>query len=76
MAKLVTGAQSINALLGEISQAAEQQGLGVAQVGQSVTGLDEMTQRNAALVEQTAAASAQMRQRADSLVTAVARFTL
>ena len=76
MAKLVTGAQSINALLGEISQASEQQGRGVAQVGQSVSGLDEMTQRNAALVEQTAAASAQLRQRAESLVTAVARFKL
>jgi methyl-accepting chemotaxis protein len=76
MKQLVGGAKSINKLLGEIAVASEQQGRGVEQVGQSVSGLDEMTQRNAALVEQTAAASAQLRQRAESLGQAVARFKL
>ncbi len=74
MKKLVVGAKSINRLLSEIAVAAEQQGRGVEQVGHSVTGLDEMTQRNAALVEQTASASTELRQRAESLVEAVARF--
>lgn len=74
MKQLVVGARSINKLLGEIAVASEQQGRGVEQVGQSVSGLDEMTQRNAALVEQTAAASAQLRQRAQSLGEAVSRF--
>ena len=74
MKQLVVGARSINKLLGEIAVASEQQGRGVEQVGQSVSGLDEMTQRNAALVEQTAAASAQLRKRAESLGEAVSRF--
>jgi methyl-accepting chemotaxis protein len=74
MKKLVTGAKSINRLLCEISAASEQRGRGVEQVGQAVSGLDEMAQRNAALVEQTAAAAAQPRQRAESLVQAVAKF--
>ncbi len=76
MKKLVVGAKSINKLLSEIAVASDQQGRGVEQVGQAVSGLDEMTQRNAALVEQTAAASAQLRQRAESLVQTVARFKL
>ena len=48
----------------------------VAQVGQSIHELDQTTQQNAALVEQTAAASHMMREQAQTLTGDVARFRL
>ena len=64
MQTLVRGAQSINTVLGEIRVAADQQASGVRQVGEAVNQLDQMTQQNAALVEQTAAASESLKEQA------------
>jgi len=74
MQAIVGNAGSISTLIAEISTAAHQQSQGVRQVGSSVTDLDRMTQENAALVEQTAAASASLKERAQELVQAVAKF--
>jgi methyl-accepting chemotaxis protein len=71
---LVGGARTINSLLGDISTAAAEQSGGVKLVGSAVNGLDKMTQQNAALVEQTAAASESLKQQAHDLVARVARF--
>jgi methyl-accepting chemotaxis protein len=60
----------------EISSASQEQSAGVAQVGQAVTQMDQTTQRNAALVEQSAAAAESLRQEAQQLVDVVAAFRL
>lgn len=73
---IVASSDRVNGLLEEISSAAREQTAGVAQVGQSVQDLDRMTQQNAALVEQTAAAAATMRGQALDLQDAVSRFHL
>ncbi|MBA5689834.1 methyl-accepting chemotaxis protein [Rugamonas apoptosis] len=60
-------AQSIDrsaCIMGEISDASEEQSRGIAQVNQAVVQLDAMTQQNSALVEQAAAGAENMRQQA------------
>jgi methyl-accepting chemotaxis protein len=48
----------------------------VAQVGQAITRMDQGTQQNAALVEQSAAAADSLKQQAEQLVAAVAVFKI
>ena len=74
--QIVTGSQRVDQLLGEVASGAREQSLGIAQIGQAVQELDRATQQNAALVEETAAASSTMKQQADSLAGEVARFRL
>lgn len=74
MTVLVDGAGVISTLLREISNAAGEQATGVRQVSDAVSHLDTLTQQNAALVEQTAASSESLKQRADELIQAVSRF--
>ena len=76
MRELVSNAQRMNGLLSEIASAATEQSHGVEQVGIAVNGLDRMTQQNAALVEQTAAAAAALKDQAFGLAEEVARFKL
>ncbi|OYT99710.1 MAG: hypothetical protein CFE40_05350 [Burkholderiales bacterium PBB1] len=76
MAELVTNAERINGLLAEVSTAASEQSAGVSSVGASVQQLDRMTQQNAALVEETAAAAASLRDQAVELAEEVATFKL
>jgi methyl-accepting chemotaxis protein len=63
-------------MMAEISNASTEQSAGIEQVGAIVTDMDALTQQNAALVEQAAAASGAMRQQADRLAQAVAAFRL
>ena len=58
MDNIVSQVKRVSQLIGEISQAAQQQTTGIAQVSDAVHQLDEVTQRNAALVEKSAAALA------------------
>jgi len=76
MRELVNNAQRINALLAEIASAAGEQSQGIEQVGSAVNGLDRMTQQNAALVEETAAAAAALKDQAHGLADEVARFKM
>ena len=62
--------------MGEIADATRQQSGGIGQVTHSVTELDHMTQQNAALVEQSAAAADSLRQQAIDLSKTVQRFHL
>jgi methyl-accepting chemotaxis protein len=62
--------------VGEISSASGEQNAGVALVGNAVTQMDQSTQQNAALVEQSAAAAASLQQQAQYLVQAVSVFKL
>jgi len=76
MHDIVGNAQRMNGLLSEIATAAREQSAGVGQIGHSVQELDRVTQENAALVEETAAASASLKQQAVALAQAVSAFRL
>jgi methyl-accepting chemotaxis protein len=76
MQELVQNARRMNDLLSEISTAASEQSNGVAQVGTAVHELDRMTQQNAALVEQTAAAASALKDQAVGLAGEVDKFKL
>ncbi|MEY4561644.1 MAG: hypothetical protein RLZZ618_921 [Pseudomonadota bacterium] len=76
MANIVSGAQRVNQLIGEIASAAGQQTLGITLVGEAVTHLETVTQQNAALVEESAAAAESLRQQATGLSEVVQRFSV
>ncbi|MGD9774574.1 methyl-accepting chemotaxis protein [Diaphorobacter sp.] len=74
MAEVVESIQRLSSLVGQISNASQEQASGVAQVGEAITSLDQVTQQNAALVEEIAAAADSLSSQAQSLVQAVAVF--
>jgi methyl-accepting chemotaxis protein len=76
MQDVVASIRRVTDIMGEISAASQEQSLGVAQVGEAVTSLDQTTQQNAALVEQMAAAASSLNSQAGELVQAVATFKL
>ncbi|MET0334785.1 MAG: methyl-accepting chemotaxis protein [Rhizobacter sp.] len=76
MAELLSNAHRMSDLLQEISVAAKEESAGVIQVGSAVQDLDRMTQQNAALVEQTAAAATSLKEQATDLAAEVAKFKL
>ena len=76
MQGLVDNAKRINDLLSEIAAAAAEQSSGVAHVGFAVGDLNRTTQQNAALVEQTAASAAHLKELAHHLEGEVAKFRL
>jgi methyl-accepting chemotaxis protein len=76
MQEIVASIQRVSDIVGEISAASAEQSAGVAQVGQAINRMDQGTQQNAALVEQSAAAADSLRQQAQQLVKAVAVFKL
>ena len=60
----------------EIAAASAEQSIGIEQVNQAVGQMDEVTQQNAALVEEAAAAAASLQEQAARLTRAVAVFSL
>ncbi|RQO81846.1 methyl-accepting chemotaxis protein [Acidovorax sp. FJL06] len=76
MTEVVSAIRRVTDLMGEISAASEEQSQGVAQVGEAVTQMDQVTQQNAALVEEMAAAASSLNGQAAELVSAVAFFKL
>ena len=76
MSEIVISAKRMGSLLGEISTATTEQSLGMSQVNSSVQELDRMTQQNAALVEETAAAAGSLHDQAHQLSQEVAQFRL
>lgn len=76
MGEVVGAIQRVGALMSEINAATNQQTEGIADVNRSVATLDNMTQQNAALVEQAAAAAESLRQQAHALEKSVAVFRL
>ena len=76
MNEIVDAIQRVSHAMGEIAEATRQQSSGIGQVTHSVSELDHMTQQNAALVEQSAAAADSLRQQAIDLSQTVQRFHL
>ena len=74
MQDIVASVQHVSDLIGAISASAEEQRDGIGQVNQAVSQLDQMTQQNAALVEQSAAAASSLRDQAQRLSTAMSVF--
>ncbi|ETN73020.1 methyl-accepting chemotaxis protein signaling domain protein, partial [Necator americanus] len=70
MDEIVTQVKRVSDLIGEIRSATEEQSNGTSQIDKAVSDLDSITQQNAALVEQSTAASDSLRQQATRLVEA------
>ena len=76
MGEVVESIHRVNEHMGAISNASKEQALGVGQIGEAVTHLDQVTQQNAALVEEMAAAATSLKAQASDLVREVATFVL
>ena len=74
MDDIVASVQRVTDIIAEIAAAASEQGQGIGQINTAVTQLDHMTQQNAAMVEQSAAAS--LKEQALLLERAVSAFKL
>jgi methyl-accepting chemotaxis protein len=76
MGEIVDRVQQVTTLISEISTASNEQTQGIEMVRESVSQLDQVTQANAALVEESAAAAESLRVQAAQLVEVVATFRL
>jgi methyl-accepting chemotaxis protein len=74
MDELVRSVKRVTDIMGEIASASNEQSTGIEQVNVAVGQMDEVTQQNAALVEQASAAAQAMAEQANSLRRAVAVF--
>jgi len=76
MQDIVGSVQRVNDIIGAISAAAAEQTQGIEHVNGAVAQLDTMTQQNAALVEESAAAASSLREQSERLADAVRMFQL
>ncbi len=76
MQEIVASVQRVTDIIGEINSAASEQAGGIGQVNESVGEIDRMTQQNAALVEESAAAAESLREQAARLSQVVQQFHL
>src|SRR5450830_1215964 len=76
MDEVVSSVQRVTGIVGEISVASQEQRHGIVQVSGAISQMDEVTQHNAALVEQAAAAARSLQEQAESLTRAVSLFKL
>ena len=76
MSEIVGSVQRVTDIIGEITAAASEQSDGIGQVNTAVTQLDQMTQQNAALVEESAAAAESLKDQAQRLADVVSVFKL
>jgi methyl-accepting chemotaxis protein len=72
--RIVDRVAEIDGLVSEIAASAQEQAIGLAEVNTAVNQMDQVTQQNAAMVEQSTAASHSLAQEAQSLQASVARF--
>ena len=76
MQDIVVSVKRVTDIMAEITTASNEQSVGIEQVNQTITHMDQATQQNAALVQQAAAAAESLRHQADAVVNAVSRFRL
>jgi methyl-accepting chemotaxis protein len=76
MQEIVQSIKRVSDIVGEITVASSEQAIGVSQVGEAVTQMDQATQQNSALVEEMAAAAMGLKRQANDLVASVAVFQL
>ena len=76
MGEVVQAVKRVTDIMGEISEASAEQSSGIEQINQAVIQMDQVTQQNAALVEQAAAAAGSLEEQAQRLQQAVSVFRL
>ena len=76
MGEIVASVQRVTDVIGEITAAAAEQSSGIGSVNAAISSLDQMTQQNAALVEESAAAAESLKDQALRLAGVVSRFHL
>jgi methyl-accepting chemotaxis protein len=76
MNDMVSSVERVTGIVVDIAEASREQSNGISQVNQSIAQMDEVTQRNAALVEEAAATTQAMKDETDSLLNAVSAFKL
>ncbi|MDZ4355698.1 MAG: methyl-accepting chemotaxis protein [Variovorax sp.] len=76
ISEIVANAEKVSAFISDITTAAGEQSDGIGQVNVAVTQLDQMTQQNAALVEESAAAAESLKDQASRLAEVVRVFRL
>ncbi len=76
MDQVVASVSRVTDIMAEITAASSEQSTGIGHVNQAITEMDSVTQQNAALVEQAAAAAGSMQEQAGKLAELVSRFTL
>ena len=76
MRDIVTQVRRVADQMGDIAAATREQSDGITEINQAIGRMDEMTQQNAALVEQAAAAAASMQDQAARLAAEVSVFRL
>jgi methyl-accepting chemotaxis protein len=76
MKEVVSSVVRVSDIMSEITAASREQSLGIDQVNEAIAQMDQVTQQNAALVEEAAAAAAGMQDQAGQLAQLVRRFRL
>ncbi|QJT81294.1 methyl-accepting chemotaxis protein II [Kosakonia sp. MUSA4] len=76
MSDIVNAVTRVNDIMGEIASASDEQSRGIDQVALAVSEMDRVTQQNASLVQQSAAAAAALEEQASRLTMAVSAFRL
>ena len=74
MTEVVASVRRVTDIIGEITAASQEQTAGIDQIYQAIMQMDDVTQQNAALIEQAAAAAASLKDQAGSLVEVVRVF--
>jgi len=76
MEEIVNAVKRVTDIMSEIAAASNEQSSGIEQVNQAIAQMDEVTQQNAALVEEAAAAAESMKEQANALYAAVSVFKM
>ncbi|WP_116136503.1 methyl-accepting chemotaxis protein [Trinickia diaoshuihuensis] len=76
MADILASVRNVSDLMGEIAAASEEQSKGIEQVNSAVVQMDQVTQQNAALVEQASAAAMSLKEQAEQLESVVSVFRI
>lgn len=76
MNSIVQAVTNVTDIMGEIASASDEQSRGISQIGQAVAEMDGVTQQNASLVQESAAAAASLEEQARQLTEAVSAFNL
>ena len=74
--RVVDSVHKVSALMAEVAQASEEQRSGIDQVNQAIAQMDQVTQQNAALVEEAAAAADALQEQAHEMERVVGVFKL
>jgi uncharacterized phage infection (PIP) family protein YhgE len=74
LAEIVTGVQKVTDVMAEIASSSREQASGIEQVNKAITMMDDVTQQNAALVEEASAAAQALTEQASNLTQLIARY--